>query len=369
MKIFTEMTKRNHEQIVFGYDQEAGLRAIIAIHDTSLGPALGGTRMRPYESEEEALNDVLRLSRGMTYKAAATGLSLGGGKGVIIGDPEEDKTEILFRAYGRLVEGLHGRFVTGEDMGIDVRDVEMMRSETIYVVGISEGLGGGGDPSPVTARGVYFGMQACTEEVFGRSSLNGISAAVQGLGHVGMNLVDLLHRAGVKLFVSDVRKDRLQSAVEKFGAEPVSPEDIYGVDADIFAPCAHGGIVNDETMPRFKFKIIAGSANNQLADEEKHGRILKEKNILYAPDYVINAGGLINVANEIEGYNRERALRQAEGIYSTLKDVFNIAKQEDIAPSVASNRFAEMRIERVAKLRRKFVTLPPVHYRGGRIFR
>jgi len=369
MKIFTQMTKHDHEQIVFGQDKEAGLWAIIAIHDTSLGPALGGTRMWPYETEEQALNDVLRLSRGMTYKAAATGLSLGGGKGVIIGDPDKDKSEVLFRAYGRLVEGLHGRFVTGEDVGIDVRDVEWMRTETMYVVGISEALGGGGDPSPVTARGVYFGMRACMEEVFGTSSLKGMAVAVQGLGHVGMNLLELLHGERVKSFVCDLHEDRVELAVQRFKAEPVAPEEIYDVDAEIFAPCALGAIVNDETIPRFKFKIIAGSANNQLADEKKHGSLLKEKNILYAPDYVINAGGLINVANEIEAYNRDRALRQAEGIYGTLKAVFQIAREEDIPTSLASNRMAERRIEEVSKLRRKFVTTPAVHYKGGRIFR
>jgi leucine dehydrogenase len=369
MKTFAEMKRRNHEQIVFGYDKEAGLHAIIAIHDTSLGPALGGTRMWPYKTEKEAIDDVLRLSRGMTYKAAASGLSLGGGKGVIIGDPEKDKNEVLFRAYGRLVEGLHGRFVTGEDVGIDVRDMEWMRAETTYVVGISESLGGGGDPSPVTARGVFFGLQACIEEVFGSGALRGMTVAVQGLGHVGMNLLELLNRAGAKMIVSDIRRDRVTLAEDRYKAKPVSPEAIYQVEAEIFAPCALGAIINDETIPQFKFKIIAGSANNQLADEKKHGHVLKEKGILYAPDYVINAGGLMNVANEIEGYVRERVMKQAEGIYANLKDIFAIAKEEDIPTNVASNRMAERRIERVAKLRRKFVTLPPVHYRGGRIFR
>ncbi len=299
MKIFPEMKEHNHEQIVFGYDKDAGLRAIIAIHNTALGPALGGTRMWSYENEEQALNDALRLSRGMTYKAAAAGLNLGGGKGVIIGDPDKDKSEILFRAYGRLVEGLHGRFITGEDVGIGVRDVEFMGTETNYVVGISESLGGGGDPSPVTAHGVYYGMKACTEEVFGRSSLEGMRVAIQGLGHVGIHLAELLYNDKVKLFVTDLHEDRVEVAVAKFNATAIPAGDIYAVDAEIFAPCALGAIINEDTISKFKFKIIAGSANNMLAEEKKHGQMLKERDILYAPDYVINAGGLINVANEI----------------------------------------------------------------------
>ena len=326
--------------------------------------------MWPYQSEEEALSDVLRLSRGMTEKAAVAGLNLGGGKGVIIGDPDKDKDEVLFRAYGRLVEGLHGRFITGEDVGTDVADMEWIRAETMYVVGISRALGGSGDPSPMAARGVYHGMRACTEEVFGSSSLAGMKFAVQGLGHVGLHLTELLSKEeDVSIYVTDLHDKQLKLAAKQFNAIPVQPDDIYSVDADIFAPCALGGIINDDTIPQFKFRIIAGAANNQLADEDKHGRILKEKGVLYAPDYVLNAGGVINVANEIEGYNRGRALSQVENIYNILKQVLHVSKVEDIPTNVASDRIAQRRIEHVVKLRRRFVTTPAVPYKHGRIFR
>ena len=369
MKVFTQMVQHDHEQIVFGYDKDAGLQTIIAIHDTSLGPAIGGTRMWPYESEEDALNDVLRLSRGMTEKAAIAGLNLGGGKGVIIGDPDKDKNEILFRAYGRLIEGLHGRFITAEDVGTDVRDMEWVRAETDYVAGISITLGGSGDPSPMTAHGICHGMKACIEEVLGTSTLANITVALQGLGHVGMHLAELLHKEKVKLIVTDLHEERIQSAVDRFNATPVLPDEIYSVEADIFAPCALGGVINDETIPKFKFRIIAGPANNQLADEQKHGHLLKEKGILYAPDYVINAGGLINVANEIEGYHRQRALSQVENIYTILRRVLQVSKVEGIPTNVASDRIAARRIEQVAKLRRRFVTTPTVSYQHSRIFR
>jgi leucine dehydrogenase len=369
MHVFSEMMSYHHEQVVFGYDPEAGLRAIIAIHDTSLGPALGGTRMWPYRSEAEALNDVLRLSRGMTAKAAVAGLNLGGGKGVIIGDASADKNEILFRAYGRLVQGLHGRFITAEDVGTEVRDMEWVRAETPYVVGTPRVLGGSGDPSPFTARGVYYGMQACIEEVFGTSSLDGMRIAIQGLGHVGMHLAELLAEHDVTLMVTDLHAENVQLAAEKFHAVPVGLADIYSVDADIFAPCALGGILNDETIPQLQAKIVAGAANNQLQEEDKHGAILKDKGILYAPDYVINAGGLINVAHEIEGYHRQYVLEQVETIYGILKRVIQMAKVEDIPTHLASERMAAQRIEQVAQLRRKFVTVPAVPYTYGRMFR
>ncbi|MDZ7289074.1 MAG: leucine dehydrogenase [candidate division KSB1 bacterium] len=366
MKIFDAMIEHNHEEVIFCQDRDTGLRAIIAIHDTTLGPALGGTRMWSYKSEEEALQDVLRLARGMTYKSAAAGLNLGGGKAVIIGDPHTDKNEMLFRAFGRFVHGLTGRYITAEDVGTEVRDMEWVRMETPWVVGISEAFGGSGDPSPVTARGVYFGLKACCEEVYNTPSLRGRKVAIQGVGHVGYYLAELLHKEGAKLFVSDIRQDRVQRCVDEFGATAVEPDKIYDVEAEIFAPCALGAIINDETFPRFKFKIIAGGANNQLADEHKHGRIVMEKKILYAPDYVINAGGLINVANELEGYNREKALKQAEGIYNVLKQVFEIARKENIPTNEASNRLAERRIEQVSKLKRMHVITKPRQIRGER---
>jgi leucine dehydrogenase len=359
MKIFETMIKRNHEQVVFGYDKEAGLKAIIAIHNTTLGPALGGTRMWNYASEEEALTDVLRLSRGMTYKAAVTGLNLGGGKAVIFGNPRSDKNEILFRAYGRLVNSLGGLYITAEDVGTSVREMEWVRTETPYVCGISEALGGSGDPSPVTARGVYYGMKACTEEAFGITALKGLRVAVQGVGHVGQYLCEFLHKEGAQLFISDIDRDVVEKVAQKCKAQIVHPEEIYDVEAEIFAPCALGAILNDETIPRFKFKIIAGGANNQLKREKDHGPKLIEKGILYAPDYVINAGGLINVANEIEGYNRERALSQADGIYDILKNVIAVSKEENIPTYVASNHIAERRIAQVGRLRRKFITPRP----------
>jgi leucine dehydrogenase len=360
------MNEYNHEEIVFCQDRDSGLRSIIAIHDTTLGPALGGTRMWPYKSEAEALEDVLRLSRGMTYKSAAAGLNLGGGKAVIIGDPQRDKNEVLFRAFGRFVHGLNGRFITGEDVGTEVNDMVWVRMETPWVLGIPEVLGGSGDPSPVTARGVYFGLKACCEAVFNTPSITGRKVAIQGVGHVGYYLAEFLHKEGAQLFVTDIRPDRVQRCVKEFGAEGIAPDRIYDVDAEIFAPCALGAIINDETIPRLKFKIIAGGANNQLADEHKHGRILTEKKILYAPDYVINAGGLINVANELEGYHREKALKEAENIYNTLKKVIEIARKENIPTGEASNRFAERRIEEVAKLKRMHVVSLPRQIRGER---
>ncbi len=366
MKVFEAMAQHNHEEVVFCHDQDAGLRAIIAIHDTTLGPSLGGARMWPYKTEEEALQDVLRLSRGMTYKAAAAGLNLGGGKAVIIGDPQAQKSEMLFRAFGRFVEGLAGRYITAEDVGTEVRDMEWVRMETQWVTGISEALGGSGDPSPVTARGVYHGMKAAVEEAFGSPSLRGKKVAIQGAGHVGYYLAEFLTQEKAKVFISDLRPQKVEKAVLQLGVTAVEPDKIFDVEAEVFAPCALGAIINDETIPRFQFRIIAGGANNQLKDEKRHGKILKEKNLVYAPDYVINAGGLINVANEIEGYNREKALKQAEEIYPILKQIFEIARREDVPTNVASDRLAERRLEQLAKLKRMHLLKTPKHIRGKR---
>jgi len=249
MKVMKLMAEQNHEEIVFCYDKDAGLRAIIAIHDTTLGPSLGGTRMWPYKTEEEALQDVLRLSRGMTYKAAAAGLNLGGGKAVIIGDPQTQKSEILFRAFGRFVEGLAGRYITAEDVGTEVHDMEWVRMETQWVTGISEALGGSGDPSPVTARGVYHGMKAAVEEVFGSPSLRGKKVAIQGAGHVGYYLAEFLMQEKAKVFISDIRPNKVEKAVQQLGVAAVEPDKIYDIDADVFAPCALGAIINDDTIP------------------------------------------------------------------------------------------------------------------------
>lgn len=351
MPVFDEISKKDHEQVVFCYNKEANLRAIIGIHNTTLGPALGGTRMWMYASENDALIDVLRLSRGMTYKAAVAGLNLGGGKAVIIGDPHKDKTESMFRAFGRFVDGLAGRYITAEDVGTSVEDMEFVRMETKYVTGIDRALGGSGDPSPFTAYGVYVGMKACMKELTGSDSLVGKKVAVQGAGHVAKYVCEHLAKEGAKIYVTDIYEEKAKSVLAQIKGEFVHPDKIYDVDADIFCPCALGAIVNDETIPRMKFKIIAGGANNQLADENKHGRILMEKGIIYAPDYAINAGGLINVANELEGYHPERAMKQAGQIYDTIRTILSIAKEHKIPTHEASNKLAEERIKTIGKIR------------------
>lgn len=351
MSIFEQLQKRDHEQVVFCSDPASGLKAIIAIHNTNLGPALGGTRMWMYASDEDALTDVLPLSRGMTYKASVAGLNLGGGKAVIIGDPNKQKTESMFRAFGRFVEGLAGRYITAEDVGTAVRDMEYVRMETKYVTGIDRALGGSGDPSPVTAFGVYMGMKASMKVLTGDNSLRNKKVAVQGAGHVAQFVCEHLAHEGAKIFISDIFPDKVKKVAEKFKAEVVAPDKIFEVDADIFCPCALGAIVNDETIPKFKFKIIAGGANNQLAEEQKHGQMLIERGILYAPDYAINAGGLINVYNELEGYSQERALKQAEGIYDTILKIFDISNTERIPTFEASNRIAEDRIKAISRMK------------------
>ncbi len=365
MSIFQELEANSHEQVIICSGPKAGLRAIIAIHDTTLGPALGGTRMWTYASDEDALRDALRLSRGMTYKAAVAGLNLGGGKAVILGDPRKDKTEILFRMYGRFIEGLAGRYITAEDVGTSVRDMEWVRMETRYVTGIDKALGGSGDPSPVTALGVYYGMKACAKKLTGNDSLSGKSVIVQGAGNVGSYLCSHLASEGVKIFLTDIDRERVKAVSDRTGAEYVDPEKIYDVGADIFAPCAMGAVVNDDTLPRLKVQIIAGGANNQLADEEKHGRMLVERGILYAPDYAINAGGLINVANELEGYSQERALARAEGIYATILEIFSIAEAEGVPSYEASRKLAEDRMAKIGHLKKFFAGRAGPHDRNG----
>jgi leucine dehydrogenase len=351
MGIFDRLSHKDHEQIIFCHDEVAGLKAIIAIHNTSLGPAIGGTRMWSFASEEEALEDVLSLSRAMTYKAAAAGLNLGGGKAVIIADPKKDKTEALFRSFGRFVQGLGGRYLTAEDVGTTVSDMELVRMETDYVTGISRALGGSGDPSPVTALGVYEGMKACVKRVMGKDSLDGLTVCVQGVGHVGYNLCQHLHREGVKIVVADVDQDNLRRVSEDFNVQIVATQDIYAMPCDIFAPCALGGIINDDTTAQLRCHIVAGCANNQLKDEERHSKALEKRKILYAPDYVINAGGLINVANELEGYNRERAIAQASGIHDILARIFEISDRERITTVQAANALAERRIGQIGRIK------------------
>ncbi|WP_342043956.1 branched-chain amino acid dehydrogenase [Bacillus sp. OTU530] len=354
MEIFQYMEKYDYEQLLFCQDRVSGLKAIICIHDTTLGPALGGTRMWTYESEDEAIEDALRLAKGMTYKNAAAGLSLGGGKAVIIGDPRRDKSEAMFRAFGRFIQGLNGRYITAEDVGTTVADMDIIHEETDYVTGISPSFGSSGNPSPVTAFGVYRGMKAAAKEAFGTDSLSGKTIAVQGVGNVAYNLCKYLYKEGALLIVTDIHKESVQRAVDEFGARAVDPQDIYGVQCDIYAPCALGATVNDQTIPLMKAKVIAGAANNQLK-EARHGDALHERGIIYAPDYVINAGGVINVADELYGYNRERALKKVEAVYENIEKVLEISKRDVIPTYLAADRLAEERIELMKHTRSTFL--------------
>ncbi len=350
------MIQHGHEQVVFCSDPQSGLRAIIAIHNTTLGPALGGLRMWPYKSDNAAKEDVLRLSHGMTYKAAISGLNLGGGKAVIIGDPRRMKSEALFRSFGRFVEGLAGRYITAEDVGTSVADMEWVRQETKYVAGLDSG-NGGGDPSPLTAHGVYHGMKAAAKKVFGTDSLHRRRIAVQGAGNVASHLVGHLVEEGAKVYVTDIYEEKVKHLTALHGShvKGVDPEAIFDVDCDIFAPSALGGSINDETIPRLKAKIVAGPANNQLHDPSRHAAELEALGILYVPDYVINAGGLINVALELGGYSRERALTQTQNIYSIVERILNVAEQEKILTVEASDKIAEERIRTIGHIKRRFV--------------
>lgn len=348
--IFEQLDTYGHEQVVYCHNPDAGLKAIIAIHNTVLGPALGGTRMWPYKTEAEALNDVLRLSRGMTYKNAVAGLNIGGGKAVIIGDPATDKSEALFRAFGQAVESLGGRYITAEDVGIDVNDMEFVFRETQYVTGVHQVHGGSGDPSPFTAYGTLQGLLATLNRKFGNEEIGNYSYAVQGLGHVGMEFVKLLKERGAKIFVTDINQALLDKAVSEYGAEAVAPDEIYDVDADVYSPCALGATINEDTLPRLKAKIICGSANNQLANDAIGDEVGK-RGILYAPDYAVNAGGVMNVSLEIEGYNRERAMRMMRTIYHNLTRIYEIAERDGIPTYRAADRMAEERIELIGKLK------------------
>ena len=365
LSIFESMGSRGHEEVVFCQDKDTGLRAIIAIHNTTIGPALGGCRMWNYNSDEDALKDVLRLSRGMSYKAAIAGLNLGGGKAVIIGDSKTEKNEILFRSFGRFVQGLAGRYITAEDVGTSVKDMEWVRTETRYVTGISRALGGSGDPSPVTALGTCSGIKATVKKQLGKDSLTGLKVGVQGVGHVGYHLCRYLNREGAELLVTDIDNVSIKRVVEEFGAKVIQMDEIYDADIDIYAPCALGATLNEKTIPKLNCSIIAGAANNQLKKEDEHAEMIKDRGILYAPDYAINAGGLINCANEIEGYNRERAFRQAEeGIFDTLTEIYKRAETDNVTTHTAASKVAEKRMLDVAKL--KNVYLPKKNVMGKR---
>ncbi|PAV29583.1 leucine dehydrogenase [Virgibacillus profundi] len=353
METFTYMEKFDYEQLVFCQDKNSGLKAIIAIHDTTLGPALGGTRMWTYDSEAEAIEDALRLAKGMTYKNAAAGLNLGGGKTVIIGDPKKDKNPEMFRAFGRYIQGLNGRYITAEDVGTTEHDMDLIHLETDFVTGISDAASSG-NPSPVTAYGIYKGMKAAAKEAFGDDSVAGKTVAVQGVGNVAFALCEYLHKEGAELIVTDINKAAVQRAVDAFGAKAVDPDAIYDVECDIYAPCALGATINDDTIPQLKAKVIAGSANNQLKTPN-HGDIIHEKGIVYAPDYIINSGGVINVADELNGYNQDRAMKKVETIYDSLTKVFEISRRDNIPTYVAADRMAEERIESVRNSRNQFL--------------
>lgn len=338
--------KYEHKRIEFFQEENVGLKAIVCIHSTALGLAMGGVRMFPYQSEKDAVVDVLRLAKGMTYKAAAAELNLGGGKAVIIGDPSKDKNEALLRAFGKFIDSLNGEYITGEDVGTSAEDIGVILQETKHVGGISEKLGGSGDPSPVTAHGVFYGMKACLREVFGSDSFSNKKIAIQGIaGKVGSHLAELLSQERAVLFGSEVNQKAAERLKRKIDFKSVPLDKVYDIEADVFSPCAMGGILNNNTIPKLKAKIVAGSANNQLLELE-HGNILHRMGIIYAPDYIINAGGLINISHERnpQGYLKERALIDTEKIYKRLKNIINISKKDNIPTYLVANKIAEKRI-------------------------
>lgn len=335
MAVFNLRAYDDHEQIVFCSDAASGLKAIICIHSTALGPAVGGCRMWEYNTDEGALVDALRLSRGMTYKNAMAGLPFGGGKSVIIGNSKTLKSEALFRSFGKFIHSLSGRYVTAEDVGTSPSDIAIVHKETPYVLGLE---GKSGDPSPMTAYGVYKGIKSAVKFKLGRDSLEGIKVGVQGLGHVGYYLCKHLAEEGAQLIVTDINKESIERVVADFKATPVDINSIYTQDMDVYAPCALGATINDETLPRLKCSIVAGAANNQLA-EDRHGVGLLNRGILYAPDYVINAGGIINVSFE-NNYSKEAAMKKTENIYNTLTEVFERAQKEGKPTNIIADEMA-----------------------------
>ena len=346
MDVLGEMKIWGHEQVVFCHDPSCGYLGIIAIHNTTLGPALGGTRFWQYGSTDEAITDALRLARGMTYKAAAAGLNLGGGKSVIVGDNHRPDREALFRAHGRFIESLKGRYITAEDVGTSPTDMEYVRMETSSVAGLH---GRSGDPSPVTAYGVYMGMKASAKRRWGSDSLGNKKVLIQGCGNVARALAELLHAEGARLVVTDIDREKVKRVVDATGAETAAPDQIYDVPADIYSPNALGATINDDTLKRLKVELIAGGANNQLA-EERHGRLLEERGLLYAPDYVINGGGVINVYGELMGWDHDRAKRKAAQIYDTLLSIYQTAEREKIPTCEAADHVAEARIRAVGTI-------------------
>lgn len=343
--VFGQVSFDGHEQVVFCNDKDTGLKAIIGIHNTVLGPALGGTRMWNYANEWEALNDVLRLSRGMSFKSSISGLNLGGGKAVIIGDAKTQKTPDLMRKFGEYVNSLSGKYITAEDVGMETKDMDTVREVTQYVTGISEEKGGSGNPSPITAYGVFMGLKAATKYRFGSDNLEGKKVLVQGIGHVGEVLVQHLTESGAIVTIADINEDRLHAVGQKYGAKIFTGEDLYSAEVDIYAPCALGATINDATIHKIQAKVIAGAANNQLANEVVHGAILKEKGILYAPDFLINAGGVINVYSELANLTRAQVMEKTENIYNTSLEIFKFAETNNITTHQAAMSIAQKRID------------------------
>lgn len=351
MGVFSQVEKTGHEQVLYGHDAKSGLRTIIAIHSTALGPALGGTRFYPYDNENEALTDVLRLSRSMTLKAAAAGLDLGGGKAVIIGDPRRHKNERLWRAYGRMVDSLNGRYITAEDVGTTAQDLAMVRRETRWASGVPVEEGGSGDPSPATAIGLLAALKAIAEYLWGSEDLKGRRVAVQGVGKVGHFFTGLLVAAGVEVVVADVYEPSVAKTVKDFGVKAVGPDEILNVDCDVLAPCAMGAILNEESIGKLNCEAVAGSANNQL-EKDDDAYLLAERGILYGPDFLVNAGGLINVFEELNGYSERRAMHHVDAIGGRTLNVLLTAKERGIIPQEAAMQLANERIEAISDLRR-----------------
>ncbi len=342
--VFGQNSFNKHEEIVFFNDEETGLKAIVGIHNSVLGPALGGTRMWNYDNEWDALNDVLRLSRGMTYKAAVSGLDLGGGKAVIIGDATTQKTDILMRKFGKFIHSLGGKYLTAEDMGMETRDMDIIREVTPYVTGVSEEKGGSGNPSPSTALGVFMGLKAATKFQFGSDNLNGKKILVQGVGHVGEILVKHLTDEGASIIINDINEEAIERISKTYNTKIHRGTDIYSLDVDIYAPCAMGATLNDYSIPQLKAKVIAGAANNQLANELKHSKLLQEKGITYAPDFLVNAGGIINIYREIKNISKIDAIHRTENIYNTTLEILAMAQKNEITTHQAAFNLAQKRI-------------------------
>jgi len=355
MDIFDLMKKDGYEQIIFNFDKETGMKAIIAIHDSTLGQTFGGVRMVNYASMEDALRDATRLAKAMTYKCAAADEDKGGSKAVIWGDPEKDKSEAFLRAFGRFVEMLKGRFITGVDLNLDLTDGSIIGRETQYILARSKEEGSSGSSGMTTALGLYVGLKACAKFLWGDEKLQGRRITVQGLGAVGEPLLEYLKEGGLEVCATDINNEILQRLQTKYGFKTVKPQAIYEVECDIFCPCAIGGILNDQTIPKLKCQLVAGCANNQLEDEGRHSRMLYDRGILYAPDYIINAGGVIQAIDELQGYNPHRVRMKTERIYDRLLHIFETAKKENRLPLEAANRYAESRIREIHKMKRLYV--------------